>query len=502
MADILARLGTMGARRKMLLAFCIGAFGALGHAPWSVWPLTLLALAALASLLETTGGAKQAAWVGWAGGTGWFALTLNWIVEPFLVDIARHGWMAPFALVLLAGGLALFWAAGFALARFGGAGRAPLALCVSLPLFELLRAYVFTGFPWGMVAYVWEGLPPMQLVGLIGSHGLTVLTLLMTAGVYWATSQGRIAAMLFGAAIWAIALGLPYMTKPTTGDEGLTEHTLRLIQPNAPQHQKWDPAFIPIFWERQLRMTAAEGTPDLIIWPETAVPALLDNADGALAAISAAAGDIPVIFGIQRQSEAGYHNTLAMIDGTGRVTQIYDKHHLVPFGEYMPLGDLFARVGIHGLAAANGFGFAAGPGPEVLDLGSFGKMLPLICYEAVFPQDLRVAPDRAGWILQITNDAWFGENSGPYQHLVQAQFRAVEQGLPLIRVANTGVSAVIGPDGAIQAFLPLGEEGFLDVRLPAAIPLTLYARSGDVPLALLLLGLSAALLLMRIRNVD
>lgn len=491
MAEIAARLLSMGTRAKMAFAFLGGAAGAFGHAPWGLWWVALIALAALAILLDAVRDTRQAALVGWAAGAGWFAVTLNWIIEPFLVDIARHGWMATFALLFLAGGLALFWALGFGLARWIGARHAPLALVATLPFAELIRAYIFTGFPWGMIAYVWEGLPPMQLVSLIGSHGLNVVTLLITAGVYWATGRRRTLALVIGVVFWGGAFTLSYLAPNALRLAATPDITVRLIQPNAPQHQKWDPAYIPVFWDRLLSLTAQPGAPDLIIWPETAVPTLLGNADVALAAMSDAAGEIPVIFGIQRQSELGYHNTLAMIDETGRVTQIYDKHHLVPFGEYMPLGGLFGRLGINGIAARDGFGFAKGIGADVLDLGPLGTILPLICYEAVFPHDLNAAPERAGWILQITNDAWFGENSGPYQHLVQAQFRAVEQGLPLVRVANTGVSAVIDAKGRVVDSLALGTEGHIDVALPTAMTPTIYSRSGDWPVALLLLGLIA-----------
>ncbi|MBD3766142.1 MAG: apolipoprotein N-acyltransferase, partial [Rhodobacterales bacterium] len=178
---------------------------------------------------------------------------------------------------------------------------------------------------------------------------------------------------------------------------------------------------------------------------------------------------------------------------------VYDKHHLVPFGEYMPAGDLaYGMFGIAAFAAQQGAGYSPGPGARVLDLGgALGRVLPLICYEAVFPQDLHAAPERADWILQVTNDAWFGRWSGPFQHLAQARLRAVEQGLPLIRVANTGVSAVIDARGRVLRALPLGEAGFLDAALPAALPAPPHARWGDGPLVLLLAGLGLGLAVRR-----
>ena len=190
-----------------------------------------------------------------------------------------------------------------------------------------------------------------------------------------------------------------------------------------------------------------------------------------------------------------------MVGAGGAVTAIYDKHHLVPFGEYIPFGDLVFRLtGIAAFAAQEGFGYSAGTGPAVLDLGPrLGRALPLICYEAVFPGILRAAPARADWILQITNDAWFGTLTGPWQHYALARLRATEQGLPLVRVANTGVTAVVDAHGRAVVAMGLGRRGFLDARLPAALPPTPYARLGEWPLGGVLLAGFAGLLLWRRR---
>ncbi|WP_010138670.1 apolipoprotein N-acyltransferase, partial [Oceanicola sp. S124] len=194
--------------------------------------------------------------------------------------------------------------------------------------------------------------------------------------------------------------------------------------------------------------------------------------------------------GIQRREGARYYNSLAVLDTSGAVHDVYDKHHLVPFGEYLPLGDQLARLGIRAFAAQEGFGYSAGPGADLLQIPGIGATLPLICYEAIFPRDIRAAPSRPDLLLQVTNDAWFGSLSGPYQHLAQARLRAVENGLPMIRVANTGVSALISADGAVLDSLALNTQGTLDVALPPPSAPTPYSRSGDLPallLALLLL---------------
>lgn len=483
---------------RVVLAAGLGALAALGLAPYGLWPATLIVLALVSWLLQGIDIPRRAAWIGWALATGYFAHALIWIVEPFLVDVARHGWMAPFALVFLSGGLALFWAAAFwvavRLAKTPGA-RIGL-LIVMLSLAEFARAYVLTGFPWAGLAQIWVGTDVTLWLAWIGPQGLGTLTLI-------ASLLPGLALVLGGRIAWRLLSGLPLFvlllvgfalaravpeTHPATG-------TVRIIQPNAPQHQKWDPEMMPVFFQRQIDFTAALPQPDLIVWPETAVPVLLDYAAPALARMSEAAAGTPMAVGIQRSDGARHYNSLIYLDGTGDIAAVYDKHHLVPFGEYFPGGDFAARLGLRGFAAQEGDGYSAGPGPVLLDLGDLGQALPLICYEAVFPQDVSGMTGRGAFLLQITNDAWFGKYAGPYQHLAQARMRAVEQGLPMVRAANTGVSAMIDPWGRITESLPLGEAGYVDAPLPAPLRSTLYSRSGDWPvLSLLLLGLGLLVL--------
>jgi len=492
----------MSQRKTLFFGVLTGAVMALGQAPFGLWPLAVIALVVVAILLEGSAGPRRAVWLGWAVGCGYFGITLSWIVEPFLVDIARHGWMAPFALFLMAGGLALFWALAFSMARWlGHAKMSALALVVTLPAAELLRAYVLTGFPWAMPAYIWVDLAPMQLVALIGPHGLNVLTVLMTAGIWGMSCISRKGAVLLGIAAWGagpLLVGVSSGGRPSIAAD---QPIVRLLQPNAPQHQKWDPEWIPVFFDRNLEFTAALSAdslrPDLIIWPETSVPSRLDAEEYAIELMRDAANGVPVVFGIGHRRGEGFYNSVAVMDAQGQLAQTYDKMHLVPFGEYVPFSSLMARFGIYGLAADQGFGFTAGAQRQLLDLGSAGKVLPLICYEAVFPQDVNAAPEGADWVLQITNDAWFGSVSGPWQHLVQAQFRAVEQGKPLVRVANTGVTAVIDARGGIVAQLPFETVGYLDARLPADTVATIYRRTGDWPVVLFLLFCGGVLTLYR-----
>jgi apolipoprotein N-acyltransferase len=475
--------------RRLVAAALLGVAAALGQAPWHLYGVTLLALAGLIWLVSRAGSVRAAFWIGLAAGTGHFALALSWIVEPFLIDVARHGWMAPFAVVLLSSGLALFWAAAAALAlRFP---RPALAFVVAFTTLEWLRGVILTGFPWAMAGHVWIGSPVDQLAALLGPSGLTLLTLLAAALPVALRWRG----LALSAAVLAAAAGLGTwrLAQPLPADGAAT---LRLVQPNAAQSLKWDETLARSHLDRLLALTAEGAGADLTIWPETAVPYMLEYAPSVAGMITDASQGRPVATGIQREDGALFFNSLRVLTGTGEEVARYDKHHLVPFGEYVPFGDLAYRwFGITAFAAQVGSTYSAGPGPAVLDLGPLGRVLPLICYEAVFPRLVNAAPERADWMLQITNDAWFGIRTGPFQHLDQARLRAVEQGLPLIRVANTGVTAVIDARGRIRQALPFGEVGVLDTSLPAALPATAYARAGDLPLALMLAGL--ALLALR-----
>ncbi|MDT8856972.1 apolipoprotein N-acyltransferase [Paracoccaceae bacterium Fryx2] len=476
-------------------AFGLGAVMAAGQAPLEAWWLTLPALSAVIWLITMATGPRPAFRLGLFAGAGYFAAALNWIIEPFLIDVARHGWMAPFAVVLLAFGLGLFWAAAAALAHLRPFGGRALAVALTLTTAEMLRGTLFTGFPWALIGHVWIGTPVAQVAALAGPDGLTLLTTLAAALPVALGPSGLGAGAVLVAA--ATCYGLWHLDAPGPSAASVT---LRLVQPNAEQHLKWDADRARVYFERQLAYTAALPRPDLTIWPETAVPYLLENAPGALAAISIAAADRPVVVGIQRTDGWRGFNSMAVVGPGGLVTGLYDKHHLVPFGEYIPFGDLaYDLLGLRAFAAQEGNGYSAGVGAAVLDLGpGLGTILPLICYEAVFPQDIRSAPSRPDWILQITNDAWFGTLTGPYQHLAQARLRAIEQGLPLVRVANTGVSAVIDAQGRITAQIPLGEAAFLDATLPAALPATPFSRLGQIPVWLLLAGLAAVLLIRRV----
>lgn len=477
------------------MALGAGAVLALGHSPFDFPWGGLLALPLIFVLWS---GARCAALVGWLAGLGYFAISLSWIVEPFLVDVARHGWMAPFALVFLAGGLALFWAFGFGLAKrvVRGGISGVFALAGSLSLAELARAWILTGFPWALPGYLWADTPVVQSASVLGPHGLglVVLTLgflpgLLRIGPVLVTVAGL--AGLWGLGTWRLA-------QPIVD----TDTVVRLVQPNAVQRLKWDPEWMPQFYNRQLAATAAPAprAPDVILWPETAVPFLLGTRPDLFAQVASApqGPEARVILGLRRHTPAdGWYNSLAVLGPDGTVLQTYDKHHLVPFGEYLPLRPLFDAIGLGGFVGS----FQPGPGPQRIASDGLPAFQPLICYEAIFPHEVLRGAQRPDWLLQITNDAWFGTWSGPYQHMAQARMRAIEQGLPLARSANTGVSAMIDPLGRVAAALPLGVDGFVDALLPAPLAPTPYARIGDLlAVALTFAWLAAAMIAGRGRR--
>ncbi len=431
------------------------------------------------------------AWLALFGGAGYFGLALAWIVEPFLVEPETYGWMGPFAVVLMAFGLSLFWAAAALIAgRFDG-WRRPAMLVIALTVAEFARGHVLTGFPWAAPGQVWIDTPVAQLAALAGPTGLTLLTLAaaaLPAAFRWRGASTAV--VLLGA---VAAFGTWRLAEPAPPPR---ETVVRLVQPNADQGLKWDPEMARVFFDR---LIAASGLPpsgdlpppDLVIWPETAVPYRFDTSPGLAEMIGASGRGAAMAVGVQRVEGTRAWNSFAVLGPDGVQLTGYDKHHLVPFGEYIPFGDLaYDVLGLTAFAAQQGNGYTPGPGPAVLDLGpGLGRILPLICYEAVFPQDLLRAPGRADWILQITNDAWFGSLTGPYQHLAQARLRAIEQGLPMVRVANTGISAVIDAKGRVLDSLPLNRQGHLDARVPGALPPTPFARMGETPVLLLLAAL-------------
>lgn len=479
--------------RLLAGAAALGAAVALGQAPLGWWVVALPALSLFLGFARSSPG-----WAGFAGGFGYALAGMFWITEPFLVEPEVYGWMAPFALIFMATGMGAFWALG---AGIGGR-RGVAGIALGLVAMDALRSHVFTGFPWILFGHIWIGTPVAQAAAFIGPIGLSLLTLLVAAAP-WLHRWAGAAALVLLAGVWGG--GQLRLDAPVAPRDPVVN--LRLVQPNATQALKWDPQYRLEFFYRHLDLTAnppATGVPrpDLVIWPETAVPFLLDDPGDGLKMAAEAAGGAPVAMGIQRSDGPRYYNSLAIIRPDGTVGPVYDKVHLVPFGEYVPYGDLLARIGISAFAAQQGNGYTAGRAEQVLDLGPLGRVQPLICYESIFPQDIRRVAERPDWIMLVTNDAWFGTLSGPWQHLAQAQLIAIEFGLPVARAANTGVSAMIDAKGRILDHLGMDAMGVIDAPLPPALPKPLYARTGDAPAVGLLLIMAAIVTFLHNKSVD
>ena len=487
-----------------------GLLAALAHPPFGLLPgllgyaLMLRLIDAPPSPLSRPGPLRQAFFRGWLAGLGYFAVGVWWIVEPFMVDAREQGWMAPFALVLLAGGLALFWGAAalaYRLLRPGGA-LAILVFAGCLSGAEWLRGHLLTGFPWDLPGESWRaGSAPSQFAAVVGAYGLSWITVAIAAApallfdatrprARWAALATALAALagLYGFGAWRLANAPPVSAAAPL---------VRVVQADIDQKDKWRPENLNQIFATYLELTRRPGRPDIVVWPEGALPAVIDEllAPGlpyGAALVDALAPGETLLMGANRAQPDGagkwrYFNSLVAFrreDAHLRVTGVYDKHRLVPFGEYMPLGELATKVGFRSLVHMPD-DFTAGPPPRPLSLAGLPPVQPLICYEALFPgltrEGARRARLRPAWILNISNDAWFGRTSGPLQHLNMASYRAIEEGLPIVRATPTGVSAVIDAFGRVQphARLGLGEFGVIDARLPPALAPTGYVGWND-----------------------
>ncbi len=512
--------------KRAAIATVAGALSSLAMAPFNAWPVLFLTFPVMVWLIDGAGGGRlhglpAAAMAGWWFGLGYFVPGLYWIGYAFLVDAPTFAWLMPFAVLGLPAYLALFPAFGFGLARliWSKDGSRVIALAASLTASEWLRGHVLTGFPWNAFGYALTNpLALAQVASLIGLWGLTFLSVAIFASpavLIDGNSRGRrpwvapamallvlVAMGIFG----AVRLGL----QPTTT---VANVKLRIMQPNLQQDVRFNYAAKAEVMRKYLTLSDRASDPQstgvrdasILIWPESAFPFFLTREADALAQIddllskgtilitgSVRAPDLPPGTRITRA-----YNSIYAIDHDGSVLSIYDKLHLVPFGEFLPFQDGMEELGFVQLTKVQG-GFIPGTGRRAMEIPNAPRALPLICYEAIFPDEVAARGERPGWIINLTNDGWFGISTGPYQHLQQARLRAIEQGLPVVRAANTGISAVIDPMGRIVARLGLGVEGVLDSSLPAAIAPTIYARSGDIPTAMIV---AAALILVIRRRV-
>lgn len=494
---------TLGRVSPGWLALVAGAVAVLALPPLSWLPVLPLALCtayfAWAAADARPRPGRSRFFVGWMFGVGYFAAGLYWVSYAFLVDADTYGWMIPFALVGLGAGLGLFtglafWLAGFAratpLARWAGFAAAWVAV-------EWVRSWAFTGFPWNPLGVVWAFHPAMiQGAAVVGVFGLSWFTMLaMTApmaGYFSAfgARKGVWRGVAVGVAM-VVLQGLGGVARLPEGPQPLQDGVrLRLVQPDIPQSLKWDPELRRDHLVDQVLLSRAAGWEKIthVIWSETAATFPIDGAENTFARNIVAQAAPPggwLITGAPRVSPQGaargLWNSVIAVDADGAIGAIFDKAHLVPFGEYVPLGGILPVTKI----TAGRTDFQPGPGVRTVRLPGTPPYSPLVCYEVIFPGAVVDAADRPEWLLNLTNDAWFGLSAGPHQHFAAAIFRAVEEGLPLVRDANTGISAVVDPYGRVIASLDLGRRDVLDSPLPKPLAATIFARTGNLLILLL-----------------
>lgn len=511
MAAFLDSIGTLlralTGWRRFLAAFVAGALSALSFAPFGIFPLLLLGFAVLVLLLDSAAleprPVRSAAITGWAFGFGQFLVGLYWVGYAFLVDSAEHLWQLPFIALILPGGLALFIALACAVAVFGWRENWPrvLILAACYAGAEWLRGNVLTGFPWDVPGYGWAAsLAVLQSASVIGIYGLSLLTILFGASLALLFVPERakdwplpaaltvLFVLLWAGGVWRLGAGIP----------DVSGVHLRLVQPNVPQEDKYIPSLRAQHWRELMDLSLAKNgpPPTHIIWPEAAPPFLLARNGPALDDIALLTSNDRVLMTgavrveVSPGKEPQFFNSFYIFAHGGELLHTYDKFHLVPFGEYVP--EFLRKLGLSNIVNIPGsFGF--GSGPETFSIPGAPPVGPLICYEILFPGEV-TAPNRPQWLVNVTDDSWFGppSSSGPYQHLLIARVRAIEEGLPVARAANTGVSAVIDPMGRIVAQLGSGKLGVVDSGLPRALPETIFARFGEWGFLLLLIGTAAA----------
>lgn len=491
-----------------LLALGFGAAAGFAHPPFDIMP-GVLGWAGLLWLLDGRGKRepqrplRSAFWRAWWFSLAYFLVGTWWVVEAFLVDAEQHGWMAPIIVCVLPAGMGLFWGTAAVLyRRLAVAGPARLLVFgASFGVLEWLRNWLLTGFPWNMAGQTWTaGGAISQNAALFGALGLTVITLLITGAPAVLAGTGSRRARLGTVAAAALALTAMWgwgAWRLSGAEVRATDTRIRIVQANIPQAEKWREGALPGIVDTHVRLSQSPGleTIDVVVWPEGALPASLEYLFDPASPGVELGRRIPdalrpgqhLFMGVSRAGPGGayYFNSLAFLqrERAGlRVNGFYDKHHLLPFGEYLPLGELMTRLGVRSLVNMPA-DYAPGPPPALIALPGLPLLQPMICYESIFMDAVGGRGPRPAWMVLPSNDSWYGATSGPWQHLNLGAYRAIEHGVPIVRSAPTGVSAMIDPYGRIPAgqVLGIGQAGVIDAALPAPIRPTLFNRWGNLP---------------------
>lgn len=484
--------------RGVISACGFGCLLTLCLPPFGYWPLLVPALCGLYFLADAATSPRAAFWIGWGFGLGHFTTGLYWIANALLIDAASFWWMVPFGVLGLPAFLAVFLGAALAARHWllpSGFLRL-LTFAAFWSLAELARGHLLTGFPWNLIGYAWWDRPePLQAAALIGVYGLGFVTVLAASAPALLASMRtpRVVASLVLAILPLVALaGWGYARLEQASSAVVPDVRLRLVQPNISQKIKMSMSERVVSFERllDLSLSPAAEPPTAILWPETATPFLLEREPGARAAIaSLLAPGASAMIGTPRavvgeDGRTRYFNGFVALDSDDLVRGVYDKSHLVPFGEYVPLRGILPIEAI----ANRDTDYAFGIGPRTIRVPGAPAVGPLICYEAIFPGAVLDPNDRPEWLLNLTNDAWYGASTGPYQHFVIVGVRAIEEGLPMVRVANSGISGVVDPYGRVRARLGLDVGGVIDAALPRSLEGgTVYTLAREWPLSIMLI---------------
>ena len=494
--------------KHLLFVFLAGAVSAFAFQPVGLWPLMPIAIALLCELLARTKTLKRALLVGWSFGLGQFVIGLNWIATAFTYQAAMPAWLGWIAVMLLSLYLAVYPMLAASLAWTFGRDR-PIALVLGLSgawaITEWLRAGIFTGFAWNPVGVTFAGTPLIASTTLVGTYGLSAIVVLVGGALWLMARRSWAPALALGGVVVIVALApLPFGSHQNS--EGAS---IRVVQPNIGQQDKWRPGFSEIAAQKLAQLSLQPGgkRPRLLFWPEAAVTNPMQDQRsepyGAFAAFERARAASVVgpgeylltggiaLFSKDRTNVSGAANSVFVFGQGGRLVSRYDKAHLVPYGEYLPMRPLLSSIGLSRLAPGN-VDFIAGPGPRTINLPAWGKVGFQLCYEIIFSGEVVDRRNRPDFIFNPSNDAWFGA-WGPPQHLAQARLRAAEEGLPVIRSTPTGISALIDARGRVVKSLPWRQAGYFDAALPlpTAKP-TPFARFGNV--IPLLLGFALVIL--------
>lgn len=491
---------------SILLALLCGVIAVPALPPYGYIFTLFIAFSGLIILLDRAKSAKRAFALGYAFGFGFFSVGLAWVSNALLTEGMGFAALAPLPPIGFGVWGGFFPAFTCLIAFYAAQGwRRLFAFAAAWGVFEWVRAWLFTGFPWNLIATVWTPYPEMlQTASIWGAYGLGMITV-FAASLPSLFFNAKGAKVLLPVAVFSLSCaalwgyGACRLNDAPPLSDAIRGIKIRLVQPNIPQGQKWNKAQAEEMLMKHVHLSRKEGAETLthVIWPETATQFLLEQDEfaRALAINALKPGAVLITGGLRAEKDPApenkdfplkVFNSILVFDDAGFLLSKYDKSHLVPFGEYAPLRSVFPFMRKFTPGA---FDFSAGNGVETIEMKRQLPVGMLICYEVIFPAEVADKERRPYWLLNVTNDGWYGISAGPHQHFAAAQMRAVEEGIPLVRAANTGISGVIDAYGRTVAFLPLGEEGFLDAGLPRRTPApTLYARFGNaVPLGLAVL---------------